>query len=111
MTVATLVDEARAKAAGYIIEGGAGYFTLRHASDSLDHSPDPYLMIGDHGCVSPTRWEAVAEALKRLDDDVRHRKDLVAELLQAGVRGDIDEADRLVAVLATYGDPEHWEPS
>lgn len=28
-------------------------------------------MIGDHGCVAPTQWEAIAEGLKRIEDDER----------------------------------------
>jgi hypothetical protein len=30
-----------------------------------------YLFIGDHGAVSPTEWEAYAEALKRIEQDER----------------------------------------
>jgi hypothetical protein len=28
-------------------------------------------MIGDHGCVAPTQWEAVAEGLSRIAQDER----------------------------------------
>lgn len=28
-----------------------------------------YLLVGDHGCTSPTEWEAVAEGLHRIGMD------------------------------------------
>jgi hypothetical protein len=30
------------------------------------------LLIGDHGMIAPTQWEAVAEGLHRLEEERRH---------------------------------------
>jgi hypothetical protein len=43
------------------INGRIGW-TLRYLDEG-------YCFIGDHGCVSPTRREAIAEAMRRIDDD------------------------------------------
>lgn len=59
---ATIQDEARIKNAGYKVQKwGPGWIL----TDPDGHS----LFIGDHGGVSPTRWEAVAEGLRRIDAD------------------------------------------
>lgn len=34
----------------------------------LDPDGDPRF-VGDYGCVSPTKWEAVAEGLRRIADE------------------------------------------
>jgi hypothetical protein len=49
------------------------------------------LMIGDHGCVAPTRYEAVAEALRRIDEDERFARE-VALSWEDKLRAAIDEA-------------------
>jgi hypothetical protein len=69
MVHASLQDEARVREAGYAIERFDGSDGTRRVRGWLlldigDRAP---LMIGNHGCVSPTRWEAVAEGLRRIE--------------------------------------------
>ena len=81
MPRAALQDFATLKQHGYLVEqadsglGPTGGWTLRHVPSDDECGPDyrGYLMIGDHGCTSPTQWEAVAEGLKRIEDDTRVR--------------------------------------
>lgn len=49
------------------------------------------LMVGDHGGVSPTRWEAIAEGLRRIGEDARHAAELRA-VAKAGRVCDVCEA-------------------
>lgn len=44
-------------------------WTLTH-DDGCGEIPRA-LFIGDHGCISPTKWEAVAEGLLRIEIDAR----------------------------------------
>jgi hypothetical protein len=62
----SLADKQRVKNAGYIVErfGDKGW-TLCGPDD---HSAP--LMVGSHGCVSPTAWECFAEAIKRIEQDL-----------------------------------------
>ena len=64
----TAKDMAELKAHGYKVSKWGKGWILNHVSD-----PDPHnaLMIGSHGCVSPTQWEAVAEAQLRIEQDAR----------------------------------------
>ena len=68
MTYISLIDLAKLKNNGYTVasEGPRMGWVLTHSSDTTG-----YLMIGNHGCVSPTKWEAVAEALSRIEQDER----------------------------------------
>jgi hypothetical protein len=67
MSVVSLTDRARVKAAGYIItKHGPRAWTLK--DETGDHG---HLMIGSYGCVSPTEWECFAEAIKRIEQDER----------------------------------------
>jgi hypothetical protein len=65
-TSVSLADKQRVKNAGYIVErfGDKGW-TLCGPDD---HSAP--LMVGSHGCVSPTAWECFAEAIKRIEQDL-----------------------------------------
>jgi hypothetical protein len=58
-------DKQRVKDAGYVVGrfGGKGW-TLCGPDD---HSAP--LMVGSHGCVSPTAWECFAEAIRRIEQD------------------------------------------
>lgn len=62
MSRPNLQDEARIHAAGYVVQSHGKGWTLAETAD-----PTGYLMVGPYGCVSPTRWEAVAEALSRIE--------------------------------------------
>lgn len=66
-TSVSLTDKQRVKDAGYIVErfGDKGW-TLCGPDD-----PSAPLMVGSHGCVSPTAWECFAEAIKRIEQDER----------------------------------------
>ena len=66
---ATLADIAEIEARGYSVQPldcgmgpVAGQWTLTYAGGGD-------LMIGAHGCVSPTKWEAVAEAQARIAEE------------------------------------------
>jgi hypothetical protein len=74
MIRANLEDLARLKQHGYTVERftgrGGGWMLLDH------HDPDIWpegaqLMIGEHGGIAPTQWEAVAEGLERIAQDER----------------------------------------
>lgn len=45
-----------------------GNASVRHGWGLLDMTGEApvWLLIGSHGCVSPTQWEAVAEGLGRI---------------------------------------------
>lgn len=58
---ATLVELAKIRAHGLLVERYGDGWTLKHEATG------GYLMIGDHGQVAPTQWEAAAEALRRID--------------------------------------------
>jgi hypothetical protein len=57
---ASLQDEAKLKEYGYSVEPwGKGWILL---------DPEGYsLQVSGHGGISPTRWEAVAEGLDRIN--------------------------------------------
>ena len=57
---ASITDEATVKAAGYTVAayGDHGYTLIDPEGD--------YRMIAGYGHVAPTRWEAVAEGLRRI---------------------------------------------
>lgn len=61
-TRASLQDMAAVKRSGMTVDryGDAGW--------TLTDVEGAYLMVGDHGCVAPTQWECVAEALSRIAD-------------------------------------------
>lgn len=65
MARASLTDLAKITRNGYRTErwGNKGWLLL-----DADGSQ---LMIGDHGGIAPTQWEAVAEALHRIEQDER----------------------------------------
>lgn len=67
MTTITLPDLARLREHGYKVEHytgtGGGWMLVDPDGDNL--------MIGNHGCVAPTKWEAVAEGLRRIAQDER----------------------------------------
>jgi hypothetical protein len=61
---ARVVERAKVAAHGYVIE--------RYGKGWVLKDPDgAELMIGDHGCVAPTRWECIAEAVARIEQDER----------------------------------------
>lgn len=64
---ARLVDLAELKQHGYKVER----FNDPDGGWCLLDSDGANLMIGDHGCVAPTQWEAVAEGLSRIAQDAR----------------------------------------
>jgi hypothetical protein len=73
----SLQDEARLHAHGYRVLrepylGPGGGVSVGYSLQDEGCGENDYLMIGSHGCVSPTRWEAVAEGLRRIDEDERH---------------------------------------
>lgn len=59
---AALSDVARLRRGGYRVEPFGREWTLLDADGA-------HLMIGEHGCVAPTQWEAVAEGLERIGMD------------------------------------------
>ena len=65
---ATLQEEAAVRAHGYKVAPlDCGTGAVPNAWTLTD--PDgAFLMIGEHGGVSPTRWEAVAEGLARIEE-------------------------------------------
>lgn len=70
MAVATLTDLATLKAAGYTVaklDSGCGPV---EGAWTLTGPDGDALMIGDHGGVAPTQWEAVAEGLARIAADL-----------------------------------------
>ena len=69
MTRATLHDLAVIRRHGYAVEPlDSGHGPAPGAWILRDPDGSP-LMIGSHGCVAPTQWEAVAEGLTRIDRD------------------------------------------
>jgi hypothetical protein len=61
---ASVVERAKVAAHGYVVE--------RYGKGWVLKDPDgAELMIGDHGCVAPTRWECIAEAVARIEQDER----------------------------------------
>jgi len=73
MNRATIQHHAKLKAEGYKVQPcGTDLrgWTLTH-DDGCGNGP-ANLMIGAHGCIAPTQWEAVAEGLSRIDDDHRY---------------------------------------
>lgn len=62
---ASLADEARIRENGYRVDRFGRGWVLVWAEDGAT------LQVGEHGGVSPTRWEAVAEALSRIEQDER----------------------------------------
>ena len=66
---ASLTDLSKLREEGYQVGRAPDAFgkptndgwTLKHDGDLL--------MIGEHGCISPTQWEAVAEGLRRIAQD------------------------------------------
>lgn len=65
MTRATVENLATLKQHGYKVWTDNGRDWELHDSDGDS------LMIGDHGCVAPTQWEAVAEGLRRIAQDAQ----------------------------------------
>jgi hypothetical protein len=77
MTNATLAEIAHIQAHGYRVQRETDAWGEPHPSlhgwtltydDRCGNGPFS-LLIGEHGMVSPTRWEAVAEAQKRIAED------------------------------------------
>lgn len=71
---ASLQDETRVRDAGYVVEpidGSTGHSRIKGwvLLDIGDRAP---LMIGGYGCVAPTKADAIAEGLRRIEDDTRH---------------------------------------
>ena len=64
---ATLTDIAEIQRHGYHVEPYGDGWLLTH-DDGSGFGPSQ-LMVGDHGGVSPTQWEAVAEAQHRIKLD------------------------------------------
>lgn len=63
-----LADIAHITQHGFAVQyEGRNYWTLTH-DDGCGNGPS-YCMIGENGCVSSTKWEAVAEAQKRIAQD------------------------------------------
>jgi hypothetical protein len=68
---ASLADHARLREHNYKVEaftGRGGGYVLLDFNDPIDPEGDA-LGIGGHGCIAPTQWEAVAEGLKRIEQD------------------------------------------
>jgi hypothetical protein len=70
MPRATLTDHANLKENAYAVVRDAAGWRLTH--DDGEGNGPAGLMIGGYGQVAPTEWEAVAEGLKRIEDDQRH---------------------------------------
>lgn len=69
---ATLIDIARIESAGYRVERYPdAWGKPSDAGWALRDPEGAYLMVGDHGHLSPTQWEAVAEGLHRIEQDQR----------------------------------------
>jgi hypothetical protein len=69
---AGLTDFAKLKEHGYEIERLDGGWALLAPREGWEtETSHRALMVGGHGCLSPTLWEAVAEGLKRIDQDSR----------------------------------------
>jgi len=86
MNRATIQHHAKLKAEGYRVQPcGTDLhgWTLTH-DDGCGNGP-ANLMIGSHGCVAPTQWEAVAEGLSRIDDDHRYDRAPVIQALTPDV--------------------------
>lgn len=62
------------------------------------------LMIGGHGCVSPTRWEAVAEGLGRLAAGL-YGPEYVDTALNALDAETADALDRIAELLNARAEP------
>jgi hypothetical protein len=69
---ATLQDLATLKRHGYeTLRIDAGWLLLAPRDGWETELSHRALMIGEHGCLSPTQWEAVAEGLGRIAADAR----------------------------------------
>jgi hypothetical protein len=73
MTHVRLQDRLRVEREGYEVRRlERGWWVLLAPMDGweteLSHRS---LMVGDHGCASPTEWECYAEALARIEQDER----------------------------------------
>ena len=71
MPRATLADHAALRGGGYLVRRSLGYgdAPCQPPAWELVELADPdggTLMVGSHGCQSPTEWEAVAEGLERI---------------------------------------------
>jgi hypothetical protein len=67
MTRAALADIAAVQAEGYRVMREPDVFGTPVGPGWVLVDPDgAYLLIGDHGHVAPTKWEAVAEGLSRV---------------------------------------------
>lgn len=85
MSKTTLQDLAKIKAHGYTVHKFGKAWILTHSSE-----PNIFrgaLMVGDHGALSPTKWEAVAEALARIELDSDDDFDEVPDSYLDGVDG------------------------
>lgn len=70
MTRATLNDEAALREHGYTVEPYHNGLGVPRGGGFVLRDPDGYvLMVAGHGGVSPTRWEAVAEGLRRIEGE------------------------------------------
>lgn len=67
MVRASLPDLAKLREHGYTVEA----FTGRGGGYTLTDPDGDHLMIGSHGCIAPTQWEAVAEGIARIDADTQ----------------------------------------
>ena len=73
-------DEKNVSEAGYLIARIEGAAWRNPATGRLCHlrgwtlqGPDGhYLFIGEHGCIAPTKREAIEEALARIADETRY---------------------------------------
>jgi hypothetical protein len=71
MTRASLQDLATLARHGYeVFRSDPGWLLLAPREGRETELSHRALMIGDHGCLSPTQWEAVAEGLARIAQDV-----------------------------------------
>lgn len=69
MTKATLTERATIKEAGYTVAKLDSGFGPAQDAWTLADPDGNFLMIGGHGCVSPAEWEAIAEGLKRIEEN------------------------------------------
>jgi hypothetical protein len=70
---ASLRDLAQLKQHGYEVKhSGNGWLLLAPRDGWETEDSHRALMIGPHGCLSPTQWEAVAEGLERIAQDTRN---------------------------------------